>query len=535
MDSLEKFSIQQRVLELGEQIHYGRLKIPIVKLSNDRSWQLNFLKELQSDRRLFFEELFAKNDNKKLYWIFFAPDLYEEILVETDNLFDINLDDSLDVSDVLQTFPAAKLCCERINAKKERQQANINSVKNDLNDEVKEEKEQDSDNDEYLVDAIDSFLHAKHVMQLKLKLKNDVIVDHDLKIGLNYRAVEEHVLKSSYLKNLLVLEKTSGLSGKTLAAIYASMVEDFLKLPITDRTKAIRMAFMELERIQGNIKAIGALAHFFKLHDIFWKCENIVFRIMDILLSYTNGANRMSVMRIGGLSNDLRPNFSSKIFYDLTFFREEILAIEKLLVRNPYWPTVSTNSIIDARSATKWGITGPLLRATGVNYDVRKNNPYYLYQSVDFKIPLGIEGSIYDIFLVRVREIHESISIVWQLFDNLPLGDVDYLKACRDIVSRVDETRAETEHDWNIDSHSLYFHRGLTVEDNLEHYAKMESFNGKLGIYLKTKKSEVACCQIRSPNFYLMQFFRENLKGKSIDEIKLLYSVLGICPYEMDR
>ena len=172
---------------------------------------------------------------------------------------------------------------------------------------------------------------------------------------------------------------------------------------------------------------------------------------------------------------------------------------------------------MNAQSILQWGVSGPAMRAAGLNYDLRKSQPFYFYQDIDFDIPVGIHGSTYDRYLIRYEEIFQSLRIITQVIDNLPLG----------------ETVSEL---FNLNSYEILNHLTSLDHEDQWHYSAIESSSGESGFLAKFDVNKrPQRIKMKTPSFCIAQALPVFIKGLREEQLSATLASLGINRWEMDR
>ena len=182
---------------------------------------------------------------------------------------------------------------------------------------------------------------------------------------------------------------------------------------------------------------------------------------------------------------------------------------------------------ITSHMALEYGLSGPSLRASGINYDLRKASPYYFYNDVDFEIPLGVNGHCYDRYLVRIEEIRQSLKIIVQVLDNLPFGDCVATHPLTELFHAKSPQQFSTAED---------FVKNKITPPSKRIYSSIEAANGELGFYLISDGSSKPWrVKVRAPSFTHIQVLAQVLPGLILDDALVGFSSLNITPGELDR
>ena len=305
-------------------------------------------------------------------------------------------------------------------------------------------------------------------------------------------------------------------------------MENLFGINIPDKAKALRMVFCELSRILDHLNCIGDLSLSAGNEIIKFKCLDMKERIYELFEKVAGSRLKVSINVIGGLSRDLPQGWIIECLNNLKYIEKNIIVIDKLLTRSPTWMSrTNVCCSLSAKDALDYGLSGPNLRATGINYDLRKASPYYFYRDVDFDVPLGINGNSYDRYLVRLEEIRQSLRIITQILDNLPVSD---------IIADHSFTQVLTQEENKGSENSSKFFKETPATTEKSHYSFIESANGELGFFLV---SDGGICpwrvKIRAPSFAHAQAFESSATELLIDDALVAFSSFNITPGELDR
>ncbi len=288
-------------------------------------------------------------------------------------------------------------------------------------------------------------------------------------------------------------------------------IESILGIEISDRSKVLRMIFMELTRISGHLQAIANVAKASGNGYLFLEFYNLRNKLLMLFQKISGRKFNMSMLRIGGLAYDLPKFWLASCCDSLLDIEKALLVLDKNVIENSVWIDRLSIGTINRKQLLEIGVTGPMLRASGVNFDLRKRAPCYYYRDIEFDIPLGNMGTCYDLFLVRVEEVRASCKILAQLIDNVPVGNV-------------------------TDGTTLKVNAADLPTKDVFHYSSIESVNGELGFFIivgKERCPKIVKCV--SPSFRLANTFEEGLIGLDIEDVPVFLASLSMSVSEMDR
>jgi NADH-quinone oxidoreductase subunit D len=254
--------------------------------------------------------------------------------------------------------------------------------------------------------------------------------------------------------------------------------------------------------------------------------------ITRIVEALTGARLTVTYVRVGGVKHDLPVDFAESVERTFKIIRKLLEDCDGLLSRNRIFiDRMSNIGVISRETAISYSLTGPILRATGVNYDVRKTNPYLVYDQLDFTVPLGTKGDNYDRFVCRVQEIEQSMKIVEQALKNLPVGPV-WIEDPRFVLPEKEKVYNSIE---GLMHHFKIIMEGIKVPPG-ETYFAVEGGNGELGFYLVSdgagRPYRVRC---RPPCFLAMGAFHEMIKGYMIADIVPTFGMVNMIGGECDR
>lgn len=268
------------------------------------------------------------------------------------------------------------------------------------------------------------------VLRLELQLEGEIITKVIPHIGYLHRCFEKHCEVMTYPQVIPYTDRMDYLASMGNELGYVIAVERLLNIQVPERVEYIRVIMAELQRIASHLVALGTYGADIGAMTPFLFC----FRDREIILSLfemTCGARLLyNYIWVGGLSHDLHPDFVRKTKEFCTYFKPKIKELNDLLTYNKIFVERTANvGILPLDTAINYGISGPMLRGSGLKWDLRKDDPYSVYHKFDFDIPvgegkLGTVGDCWDRYWVRVLEMGESLKIIEQALDQLPEGDV---------------------------------------------------------------------------------------------------------------
>jgi NADH dehydrogenase I D subunit len=353
-----------------------------------------------------------------------------------------------------------------------------------------------------------------------------------VEIGYLHRGFEKIVETKQYTQVIPYTDRLNYCSGLVNNVGYCKAVERMLSVSITPRTEYIRVIICEIQRIMdhmicvcANLVDIGALTNF-------WYFFNAREKLNDVLEALTGARLTYSYIRIGGLAWDLPEGFEEGVRTAMKEVPKSIKDVEGLIKKNRIFLDRARDiGVMSADDAVSFGFTGPCLRASGVNHDLRKKKPYYKYDEFDFDVPVGERGDVYDRIFVRVEEMKQSYRIVEQALARLPGGPINIENKN---VMLPDKGKVHSSMEELINHFKLII-EGIKVPAG-EIYDAIEAPNGELGFYIISdgsgKPYRIKC---RPPCFYAMNGLKKLIEGHMVADIVAILGGLNVIAGELDR
>jgi NADH-quinone oxidoreductase subunit D len=318
------------------------------------------------------------------------------------------------------------------------------------------------------------------VLRLLLELDGEEIVTCLPDIGYLHTGIEKNIEAKTYEKGVTLTDRMDYLSPMSNNMAFCLAVEKLVDLDVPARAQAIRVICLELSRISSHLVWLGTHALDLGAMSVFlyaFREREMILNMFEML----SGQRLMgSYFRPGGLWRDLVPEFLPTLEAFLDYFPGKVEDYEKLLTNNPLWIDRTQGvGVVEPQDALAWGLSGPTLRGSGVNWDIRKAMPYSGYEQYDFNVPLGEHGDVYDRFIIRIHELYECVKIIRQAIKNLPGGP--FRSQNRKFVP---PPRAELGQSMEaVIHHFKLWTEGFSAPDE-EVYAAVESPRGEIGCYL---------------------------------------------------
>ena len=370
------------------------------------------------------------------------------------------------------------------------------------------------------------------VLRVLLELDGETIVNCIPDIGYLHTGIEKNMEAKTYLKAEVMSDRLDYMNttGNNLA--YCLAVEKLVDLDVPERAQSIRVILTELQRIASHLVWLAAFGLDLAAMSVFLYCFREREIILDILELCSGQRMMTTYIRPGGLWRDVPVEFETAVRNFISYFPKRIDEYEALLTKNPiFLDRLISIGKLDAATALQYGVTGPMLRASGVNWDLRKARPYMGYEQYEFNIPVHPEGDTFARYIIRVEEMRESLKIVEQALNKLPLGPVN-----SDNRKFVPPPRSEI----GVSMEALIHHFKLWTEGfsapNASVYSAVESPRGELGVFLEgdggPKPRRV---HWRTPSFDNLSVMAEITKGHLVADLVAILASVDIVLGDIDR
>ena len=370
------------------------------------------------------------------------------------------------------------------------------------------------------------------VLRLVLELDGEMIAHAEPHIGYLHRGDEKIAENMHYNQFVPYTDRLDYLAPLANNVAYACAVEKLMGWELPPRGQALRVLCCELARISSHMLGVGVCAMDVGAMTVFLYTFAEREKIYNFCEKITGARFTTSYTRVGGQIRDLPEGLEDEIRVFLDECTNTIDEISALLDKNKiYLERMCDVGTISREDAISYGMTGPNLRASGVDRDLRKDNPYLGYEQYEFDVPVGENGDCYDRYLVRMEEMRQSIRIVRQVLDTMPEGDINLAnhKAILPEKKKVMTSMEELIH------HFIVATQGLDAPEG-EVYFGAENPKGELGFYICSKGGGVPYrLKIRSPSFVNLAISSELLKGHMVSDIPAILGSLDFVMGECDR
>jgi len=374
---------------------------------------------------------------------------------------------------------------------------------------------------------------ASHgTIKFNLKLEGERIVDCDVEVGFLHRGFEKMCEQGTWTQCFPYTDRLNYASPCINNVGFALAVERLLGIDTTERCKYVRLIMSEVSRITDHLTCLGAGAMEMGAQTVlFYMMEAREF-LYDLIEAVTGARITVTWCRVGGVTHDLPADFTDRIKSSFARLDQVLADCDKLLSRNRVFiDRMAGIGKLSKEEAISYGLSGPLLRAAGVRYDVRKAHPYLVYDRMEFEVPTGDRGDNYDRFNVRFQEIYQSKRIIEQALATLPEGPV--------MITDPKVVLPEKQKVYNsiegLMNHFKLIMEGIHVPAG-EVYQAVEGANGELGFYVVSDGSgRPYRVRVRPPCFLGMGALNKMLIGRMIPDIITTFGMINMIGGECDR
>ncbi len=420
------------------------------------------------------------------------------------------------------------------------------------------------------------------VIRLIMELEGEKIKGVDVEIGYLHRAFEKMCETVMYTQCFPYTDRLNYVSPLINNVGFALTVEKLLGIDIPERAKYIRVIMSEISRVTDHLTCIGATAMEMGAMSAFLYMIKAREHLYELVEEITGARLTISYVRIGGVKADLTPKFTETCFKKIAEVRKVLIEADNLLTRNRiFFDRMKDIGTISKDDAISYGITGPFLRSTGVAYDVRKANPYLIYDRLDFEVPTGTKGDNLDRYFVRMAEMEQSLCMIEQCFQQIPDGPVSgELTGClipaAEMVDRakMGQTEGLIEDEAKLDptlqGSTKKYHDGInadrkdvvlpakeetysSIEGLMNHfklvmyghgirppvgeaYFPVEGANGELGFYIVSDgRDNPWRVRVHPPCFPIMAALPKCLTGSMMADLVPTFGSVNMIAGELDR
>jgi len=412
-------------------------------------------------------------------------------------------------------------------------------------------------------------------IRIMLELDGEKVRNSEVEVGYLHRGFEKTCENRTYFNLLPYTDRLNYVSPLINNVGYVMTLEKLMDIKVPERAQYIRVIMSELSRISDHLTALAAMTMECGAFTVFLYYIKAREEIWNVIEKTTGARMTTSYIRIGGVRTDLHPDFNTDVEKAIKVTRDVLKDVKGLLDKNKIWIDRTRGvAVVSPDMAVNYGFTGPCLRASGVKYDVRKAHPYLVYDKLDFIVPLGERGDNYDRYMVRMKEMEQSLRIVEQCVEKVPegvpevKGDMEPTEAIK--ASRTRRPDAQIKLSPNLkgsekekypsiltDSkgvkvppkedtytnmeglihHFKFFMRGHGIRPPKgEVYFSVEGGSGELGYYIVSDGTDQPYrIHLRGPCFHIVSALEEMIKGHYIADVIPTFGSTNMIGGELDR
>ncbi len=420
------------------------------------------------------------------------------------------------------------------------------------------------------------------VIRLIMELDGEKIKGVEVEMGYLHRAFEKMCETVMYAQCFPYTDRLNYVSPLINNVGFAMTVEKLLGITVPQRAQYIRVLMSEISRVTDHLTCIAATAMELGAMSVFLYMIKARDYLYELVEEITGARLTISYVRIGGVKADLTPNFADRCFQRIADVRKVLIEADELMTRNRiFFDRMKETGKITQEQAISYGITGPFLRSTGVSYDVRKANPYLIYDKLDFEVPVGTKGDNLDRYFCRMAEMEQSLRMVEQCFQMIPPGPIvgeltgEVMKAA-DMVdyAKMGETQGlqeiQVDLDPTLQGSTKKYYEGISadkkdvvlpakeetygnIEGLMNHfklvmyghgikpplgevYFPVEGANGELGFYIVSDgRDQPWRCRVHPPCFPILSALPILLAGDSMADLIPTFGSVNMIAGELDR
>lgn len=373
---------------------------------------------------------------------------------------------------------------------------------------------------------------AHGVLRLILELKGEVVQRAEPHIGLLHRGTEKLIEYKNYVQALPYFDRLDYVSMMAQEHSYCLAIEKLFNSKIPRRAQYIRVLFAEITRILNHLLAVGCHAmDVGAMTPFLWAFEERE-KLMEFYERISGARMHAAYFRPGGVHLDLPKGLLADIYVFIEQFNLRLIEIEDMLTENRIWKQRLVEiGVVSSKDAHDWGFSGVMLRGSGIDWDLRKSQPYEIYDEMNFQVPTGSNGDCYDRYLVRIAEMRESIKIIEQCLNQIPTGP---------IKSNDNKLTPPSRYEMKQSMESLIHHfkmytQNVSIPAN-ETYVGTEAPKGEFGVYLISNGTNRPYrCKIKAPGFSHLQALDFMSQGHMIADVVTIIGTQDIVFGEVDR
>jgi NADH-quinone oxidoreductase subunit D len=361
--------------------------------------------------------------------------------------------------------------------------------------------------EEFIVNMGPQHPSTHGVCRLMLKMDGEVIVDVIPIVGYLHRALEKIAENRTYLQFIPYTDRIDYVSAMLCNHGFCMAVERLAEIEVPQRAEYIRVIMDELNRIASHLIWLGTFALDLGAVTPFLYCFREREMILDLIEMTCGQRMTFNYMRVGGVSRDLPKEFIPKAKEFVNYFKPRVDEYEAILTQNPlFLGRTKGVGILDKKTAIDYSVTGPNLRATGLRWDLRKEEPYSVYNKFEFDIPTGTRSDTWDRYMVRIQEMRQANRIVEQALESIPDGEI--------------KTKTKP----------------VFKPPKGEAYARVESTRGEMGFYIVSEGETIPHrVKLRTASFSNLAALPEMVRGALIADLVVVFASLDVIMPDVDR
>lgn len=373
---------------------------------------------------------------------------------------------------------------------------------------------------------------AHGVLRLVLDMHGEIVDRATPHIGFLHRGTEKLIEEKTYLQAIPYFDRLDYVSPMAQEHAFALAVERLLNIQAPPRAAYIRVLFAEITRLLNHCLNLTAFAFDLgAMTPMLWGYEERE-HMMGFYERVSGSRMHAAYFRPGGVHQDLPPGLTEDIYAFNENFVHFVDDFEELLTENRIFKQRTVDiGVATPAQALEWGFTGPMLRASGIGWDLRKSQPYDVYDKMEFQVPVGIHGDCYARYLVRVEEMRQSVSIIRQCLNQMPAGPIkcDDPKTSPPSRAQMQNSMEAMIHHFKLYTEGYHVPAGET-------YTAVEAPKGEFGIYLISDGTNKPYrCKIRAPSFSVLQATHILSKGHFLADLSAIIGSMDVVFGEIDR
>ena len=371
------------------------------------------------------------------------------------------------------------------------------------------------------------------VLRLVLELDGETVVSADTTIGYLHTGIEKTAEQKKWQQVIPLVERMDYLGAQSNSLAFCLAAERLLGVEMPQRVKDIRILLAELQRISSHLVWLGTHALEIGAVSVMMYCFRERERLLNINEMLAGFRMFPSYIRIGGLREDLPRGFHEAVKAFLDSFPDKVDEYEDLLTRNQIWLKRTRGvGVVSKADHMSYGLVGPIARAAGIAYDVRRTFPYHGYESYDFDVPVGTAGDVYDRYLVRMEEMRQSTRIAQQALARISPRGIFDIEDYRIVPPPKDKVYTEME---GLIQHFLIYSQGFTVPAG-ECYVPVEGPRGEHGFTIVSDGTNRPYrIKLRAPSFYACQGLPKMIVGGLIADVIAVIGSTDVVMGDVDR